>query len=214
MKSRMSVLVWGASGHATTVADILKLNGCHVAGFLDDINESRYGDEHFGAKVLGGRDQIKELIEKGIKFFVVGIGDNVARMNLARLGQDEGLSLVTAIHPGAIVAKTASIGSGTVVAGGAVVNPLCKVGENVIINTSAVLDHECQLANGVHIGPGAILCGDVVVEEASFIGAGSVLRDKVTVGRRSIVGAGSTVLQSIPDNVVAVGSPAHIIKTI
>jgi len=36
----------------------------------------------------------------------------------------------------------------------------------------------------------------------------------VTIGNRVIIGAGSVVTKNIPDNSVAVGSPARVIKTV
>jgi acetyltransferase-like isoleucine patch superfamily enzyme len=36
--------------------------------------------------------------------------------------------------------------------------------------------------------------------------------EKVCIGEQSIIGAGATVTRDIPDNVVAVGSPAKVIK--
>ncbi|MGP5126309.1 sugar O-acetyltransferase, partial [Brachybacterium tyrofermentans] len=34
----------------------------------------------------------------------------------------------------------------------------------------------------------------------------------VTIGRNTVIGAGSVVLRDIPDHVVAVGSPATVIR--
>ena len=36
----------------------------------------------------------------------------------------------------------------------------------------------------------------------------------VTIGSNSVIGAGSVVTKDIPDNVIAVGSPCKVIKTI
>lgn len=36
----------------------------------------------------------------------------------------------------------------------------------------------------------------------------------VTIGNNSVIGAGSVVTKDIPDNVIAVGNPCRVIKTI
>jgi len=46
------------------------------------------------------------------------------------------------------------------------------------------------------------------------IGSHSVVMPGVTIGENSIVGAFSLVNQDVPDNVIAVGVPAKVIKKI
>ena len=41
---------------------------------------------------------------------------------------------------------------------------------------------------------------------------GANIFDRVNVGKNTIIGAGSLVTKSIPDNVVAYGIPARVIK--
>jgi maltose O-acetyltransferase len=55
--------------------------------------------------------------------------------------------------------------------------------------------------------------GRVQVGKRTFIGAGSVILPGVTIGDNVIVGAGSVVTHDIPDNCVAAGNPARIIKS-
>lgn len=45
-----------------------------------------------------------------------------------------------------------------------------------------------------------------------FIGARSVILPGVHIGNNVIVGAGSVVTKSIPDNMVAAGNPARLLK--
>ena len=56
--------------------------------------------------------------------------------------------------------------------------------------------------------------GQVVLKKNCRIGSHSLIMPGVTVGENSIVGAMSFVNRDIPDNVVAVGVPAKIIKKI
>ena len=54
--------------------------------------------------------------------------------------------------------------------------------------------------------------GEVILKSNCRIGSHSVVMPGVTVGENSIVGAFSFVNSNIPDNVVAVGVPARVIK--
>jgi acetyltransferase-like isoleucine patch superfamily enzyme len=49
------------------------------------------------------------------------------------------------------------------------------------------------------------------IKKGSSIGAGSVILP-VTVGNNSLIGAGSLVTEDIPDNVLALGNPARVIR--
>lgn len=56
--------------------------------------------------------------------------------------------------------------------------------------------------------------GRVILRKNSRIGAHSTVMPGVTVGKNSIVGAYSLVSSDIPDNVIAFGIPARVIKEI
>lgn len=46
----------------------------------------------------------------------------------------------------------------------------------------------------------------------AWVGAGATILPGVTIGKNAVVGAGSVVTKDVPDNAVAVGNPAKIIK--
>jgi len=56
--------------------------------------------------------------------------------------------------------------------------------------------------------------GEVILKKNCRIGSHSVIMPGVTVGENSIIGAFSFVNRDIPDNTVAVGVPAKVIKRI
>ncbi len=210
---REKVVIWGASGHALVVADIIRLRGDYrIIGFLDDINPQSHNTKFCNLPILGGVEQLDKISREGVKNLIFGFGDCGARLKLAQLVRSKGFDLITAIHPQAIVAADAVIGEGTVIAAGAVVNPATKIGNNVIINTSAGVDHECVIEDGAHICPGVHLGGKVIVGQAAWVGIGSTIKDGVKIGKRSLVGAGSVVLNDIPPEAAAYGVPARVQK--
>jgi sugar O-acyltransferase (sialic acid O-acetyltransferase NeuD family) len=205
-------VIWGAGGHAKVVAEILRLNGHEVIGFLDGVNAQRKGSEFYGASVLGGEDVLVELLDSGVTHAMVAFGDNRLRIRAADRLVALGFHLVSAVHPTAACAVDVSIGEGTVVAAGAVVGPSTKVGRNAIVNTQASLDHDCVVGDGAHVGPGAIVTGEVEVEDCAWIGAGAVIADHRRIGADAIVGAGAVVVKDVPEAVVVVGVPARILR--
>src|SRR4051812_8289813 len=99
------IVVWGASGHARVVADIVRLNGGEVVGFLDDVNPDRHGTTFCGSQILGGSEKLKTLKQNGVDQICLAIGLGRARLELSQRAEQCGFSLVTAIHPKAIVAS-------------------------------------------------------------------------------------------------------------
>lgn len=168
-----------------------------------------------GVPILGDDSVLPGLRKKGMRAFVVGVGgvpDNHPRAGVYQQGLDAGLTPVTAIHPSAAVAKSASLGPGTVVMPLAAVNPDCVIGTNVIVNTRAVVEHDTRIADHAHVGPGAVLCGSVVVGEGAFIGAGAVVIHGIRIGDWAVVAAGAIVIRDVPDGGRVAGSPARPLR--
>jgi len=207
--------IWGASGHAKVVADIIRLRAEYeIVGFLDSINPERCGMEFCGARILGGEEQLDRLLDQGIDHIILGFGDCAARLRLAELATSKGFKLVSAIHPNSIIASDVNILPGTVVAAGAVINSASQIGENVIINTSASVDHDCYIADGAHICPGVHLAGNVKVGRGAWVGIGASVINHISIGSGAYIGAGAVVVKDIPDLMLAYGNPAKVKRSI
>lgn len=51
-----------------------------------------------------------------------------------------------------------------------------------------------------------------MIEDGVWLGGNVTVWGGVTIGKNSIIGAGSVVTADIPENVIAVGNPAKVIK--
>ena len=205
------IVIWGASGHAKVVADIIRLRAQHeIVGFLDSVNPRRQDESFSGGRILGGQEQLMPLRERGVEWLIFGFGNCEARLKLAEVAKSMGFLLATAVHPGAIIAADATVCPGVVVAAGAVINACSLIGENTIINTSSSVDHDCSIGESAHICPGAHLAGQVTVGRGTWVGIGATVIDHVIIGSGSLIGAGAVVVNDIPDHVVAYGNPARI----
>lgn len=52
----------------------------------------------------------------------------------------------------------------------------------------------------------------ILIKKNAWIGQRAIIGKGVTIGENSIIGAGSVVIKDIPDNVVAAGNPAKVVK--
>jgi sugar O-acyltransferase (sialic acid O-acetyltransferase NeuD family) len=202
--------VYGASGHGKVVLDILLASGAEVVGFIDDGRPP--GTLVLGLPVAGGGDFLVAEARQGDVAIALGIGDNAARQRVFERCHAAGADIISAVHPRATVARSASIGRGTVIMAGAVVNPDAAVGIGAIVNTGAVVEHDCVLGDFAHLSPNAALGGGARIGDLSHVGLCAVVLPCKSVGERSIVGAGAVVVRDLPDDVIAAGVPARILK--
>lgn len=188
-----TINLFGASGHARVIADIISAGGDTPGVFYDD--SPRCSD-------IGGRPVLRASECEVSGPMVIAIGSNRVRQALSERYR---VPYATAVHPSALISPSATVGEGTVVMHGAIIQAEAVVGRHCIINTGASVDHECRLGDYVHISPHATLCGNVQVGEGSWIGAGATVIPGIKIGRWCVVGAGSTVITDVPDGATVVG---------
>jgi acetyltransferase-like isoleucine patch superfamily enzyme len=100
------------------------------------------------------------------------------------------------------------------------------IGNNCKIRPFTFIPTGVTIEDNVFIGPHVTFTNDkyprahgdwkllkTLVKKYSSIGAGSVINPGVTIGENALIGAGSTVTKDIPDNAIAVGTPARVIGT-
>lgn len=191
--------LYGASGHAKVIIEILEAGGITVDGLLDDNVQLQQLWEY---KVF--RPDLFDQYEGNE--FVISIGSNKIRQQIAgRLPVHYG----KAVHPKAIISRRAAVGDGTVIMGGVTVNADTVIGKHCILNTNASVDHDCRLGDFVHISPNVAVCGGVTIGEGSHIGAGAVIIPGVKIGHWAVIGAGCVVIRNVEDGQVVVGNPGH-----
>jgi sugar O-acyltransferase (sialic acid O-acetyltransferase NeuD family) len=208
--SESPAIIYGASGHGKVVADILRACGTEIEGFVDD-DPQKYG-EMLGLKILGDATYVIERARRGPIAVALGIGDNFARRVVAGRCVAADAQLLTAVHPSATVADSARLAPGVVIMAHAVVNPDAMVQRGAIINTGAIVEHDCKVGEFAHLSPKVAIGGEVKIGDLSWLGIGAAAIPKVKVGTGSIVGAGATVVTDIDDWVVAIGTPARILR--
>lgn len=124
------------------------------------------------------------------------------------------------VEAGAIIRENVRLEEQVVVLMGAIINTGCIIGKNTMIDMGCVLGANVVVKENCHIGANAVLAGvvepysekNVVIEKNCFIGAGAVILEGVHIGENTTIGANAVVCHDLPNNCVAVGVPAKIIK--
>ena len=210
-----NIVLFGSSGHAKVIADIIEQEGLYKIQGLIDMNQSS-GTKCFGHEVLGSDDEVPKLIkEHDIEGGIIGVGDNWVRHLIAQkiLKMIPDFHFVKAVHPTAQIARQVNLKRGTVVMAGAAINSGSEIGDFCIINTHSSIDHDNIFEDYSSIMPNAVTGGNVRVGAFSVIGMGASILQEVKIGTHTIIGVGSVVLNSTDDFSVVIGSPAKVKKT-
>lgn len=114
-----------------------------------------------------------------------------------------------------LVKRGLVVGKGFVKMGGVIIDPShcwhITIGDNVTLAPNVhVLAHDASTKVFLdHTRVANTKIGNNV-----FVGAGSIVLPGVTIGNNVVVGAGSVVTKDIPDDSVAIGNPARVVKSL
>lgn len=203
MKDKLIII--GASGHGKVVADIaIKMNKWQSIVFLDDDQAIKIS---IGLEVIG--KTADAFTYKDEADFFVAIGNNAVREKVQEKLIEDGLNVVSLIHPSAVIGTYVEIGIGSVVMAGVVANSSTRIGKGCIINTSSSLDHDNVIEDYVHISPGVRTAGSVEIGKRTWVGIGSVISNNVNICSGCKVGAGAVVVKDITEPGTYVGVPVR-----
>ncbi len=197
------MIIFGASGHAKVIIDIVKSIGKKSIDFVLDDDRSINKIQGFEVK----HDFDESMVSQDL---VIAVGNNMTRKKIAcKISNPFSEALK---HKSAVVSENVLINEGSVVMPNAAINSSVVIGKHCIINSGAIIEHDTQIEDFVHISPGSTITGNVKIGEGTQVGAGATIIPGVSVGRWVTIGAGAVIINDIPDFAVVVGNPGRIIK--
>lgn len=207
MKNR--VIIVGDGGHAKVVCDILEMQDCYEIIGVTSNNSTEKGFQSY--PIIGDDIVLDDSLYKGVNI-ALGIGgfrNNTLRKNLYIKLKKKGFKIVSAIHPSAVIAKTAQIGEGSVIFAGVVLNPDVKVGDNTIIATGSTIDHESIIGNHVLVSAGVTIGGYTNIGDETLCALGCKIVSGIHVGKKALIAAGAVVVKDVYEDQVVYGIPAR-----
>jgi len=208
------MLIIGAKGFAKEVLEIIYKNKIDEdIALFDDINP-HMPDKMFGKfTVLKNETEVRSFFKRTDPRFTIGIGNPHLREKMYNKFTNWGGILTS------VISKKTDIGSfgvhindGCNILSGVKISNEVQIGMGVIVYYNCVITHDVAIGDFVELSPGVILLGGCKIGSMSHIGAGAIIFPNVIIGENVRVGAGAVVRKNLPDNVVAVGVPAKIVK--
>lgn len=209
------IILIGSGQHANVVLYNIKCqNKYDVIGYFES-NEDKVNTFYKNLPVLEcyKNQELKQLIKKyGTNKFFIGFGNMKYRRDVFNEFISSGWEPVNVFHPNAVISEDAKIGRGVLIECGCLITPNPIIGDNVVVNTGSQVNHDNVIENHVYIASGVVLSGGVTIKENTLIDDSVTVTLGRTIAENSIVGAGSIVTKDIPENSIAYGNPAKVIR--
>lgn len=209
------VIIYGAGGQAHDVLwwlkDSLKRmeKSYEIIGFIDD-NEKLRNKNIGDYEVLGDFKFLEEHLND--VEIVISIANPFIRAKIVEKVSALGMKYFTIIHPTALLGENVVIGENSVIAPGTIITSDSKIGYGNYISIGCAIGHGVKMGKYVNLNPKAIIGGQVQIGDFVNIGMGTLIKENVKIGSNVFIGLGSIVINDIPDDVFAIGSPVRPIR--
>lgn len=143
---------------------------------------------------------------------IIASGEPQFRKKLYEKLKKNNIKIATLIHPNCRISKYNIIGEGCIIMNGVMLTTNITLENCIIVNLSSTIGHDVLIKNFCTISPNCNISGETRIGSCTYIGTGVSIRDEISIGKNAIIGIGSVVTKDIPDNVIAYGNPAKVIK--
>jgi len=122
------------------------------------------------------------------------------------------ISFTNLVHPSVIKSSYIEMKRGIIICAGNILTVNISIGNHVIINLDCTVGHDVVIKDYCTIAPSANISGNVELDEGCDFGTNASTIQSVKIGKWSVIGAGAVVVNDIPPNCTAVGTPAKPIN--
>lgn len=208
-----NLYILGAGGFAREIYSYLSesdfsYNDLKLAGFLDD-NKLALEGFNIKHKVVG---DIKSLVLADNDSLILGVANPVIKELLFNFYHEHAGSIISFIHPTAIIGNNAIIGDGSVFAPYSVATTDVQIGRGCTINVFSTLGHDALLGDFCTLSGHCDVTGNVTLGNKVFMGSHSSVIPSTIIEDNVVIGAGSLVIRKVKENTTVFGNPAKKIK--
>ena len=204
-----SLYILGAGGFAREIYSYLAdsnftYDDLKLAGFLDD-NANALDDFSLSHKII---DSLKSTDLKATDRLIVAVANPIIKEQIFGFYDKNNGTIISYVHPSAIIGRDVSIGIGTVFAPYSMATTNVTLGRGCTINAFSSIGHDAVLGDFCTLSGHCDATGNVKLGDKVFMGSHASIIPKIQVGDSAIIGAGSLVIRKVKENTTVFGNPA------
>lgn len=216
MKKEKIILI-GSGEHAKMVIDNIEdIGNIEIFGIITSVPEE-VGKNWYGYPIIGLNEEIDRVFAENqdLTGYFLTIG-TLKKGNMRPREQmyqrlDKKYRAINIIHPKAVISKHAVFGQGNIFEAYTKVANGTKIGSHCILNSFSAINHDQTIGSNVLIAGNVSMAG-CSIGDNTIIADGASVGFKCSVGSNCIIGDGAVITKDIPDNVIAYGNPARVIR--
>lgn len=204
-----SLYILGAGGFAREIYSYLAesnfiCNSSRFVGFLDDNSRALDGFD-LSHKIVGN---LKNINLKTTDSLIIAIANPVIKEQVFEFYDQNNGSIISYIHPTAIIGHDVSVGIGSVFAPYSMATTNVILGRGCTINAFSSIGHDAVLGDFCTLSGHCDVTGSVKLGDKVFMGSHASIIPSVEVGTGAVIGAGSLVIRKVKENTTVFGNPA------
>lgn len=210
------VVIIGGKGTAVSVAE--QIDDAHrrfasplrVLGFA--IDDPALGNSIEGFPVICGTRELRKRLAGTRTTIIFALYRPDIMRERVELLESYGFPpdrFATFVHPLAYVARSARIGSGSVVFAHSSVMRGVAVERFCVVNSQVTIEHGAKIGANSFLAAGACIGANVELGQGVFIGLNATLRENVKVGSYGFIGMCAAVLRDVEEGSRVYGNPAR-----
>ena len=218
-ETSQKIIVIGGKGSAVVIAEQIydtqqKAGNVEFLGFAFD--DEAFYPEINGFPILGNSYSIYEKYESfsDVRFIFAMYRPDLIRERIA-LRDSYGIPLdrwASFAHHSAYIARSASLGFGSVVLANTVINPNVKAGNFNTFQSNVLIGHDTRIGDSNFFTGHCAIGSNNTIGDGCFFGLNTSMNNYIHIGNFVFCGMGSNVIKSVDDNVMVYGNPARPVE--
>ena len=176
-----------------------------ILGYLDDNIDSM--KDYLDYPKYIGKISTHKVSENQI--FICSVANVIHKVKIIESLVTKGAIFINIIHSTARIAKSAKLGTGSIIGPLVSIGADSRIQNHCILQTGVIIGHDAIVGEYSRIDNYSILVAGVVLEKFCTIHSNSVINANVKIKEKAIVGACSFVIKNVESGITVFGNPAR-----